>query len=134
MTQATLLSSLQEAIITRLQGDATLGSMVNGIFDDVPQGTTLPYVTLASQRVANRSSVTGLTTEISMTLTIWSDYAGQKEGLDIAAQVQSLLTPDALSLPTGTLYSLILRGQSADTLRDGATRRVQLSYEAVVGL
>jgi hypothetical protein len=101
MTMATMTAALQRACVTHLNQDTDLMSRITGVFDDVPQGTALPYLTFANSVVTDRATRHLDIAEVALTLHIWSDYAGRKQILELMERVETLLQRDALILESG---------------------------------
>ncbi len=125
---------LQQAIHAKLSVDATVLARLDGprIFDDVPQGSAFPYVTLAAFTARDWASGTEPGTEISFTIHVWSRGAGHKQSHQIADAVREALHDASLTLSDHTLVNL--RHESSDTRRerDGDTYRAILRFRAVL--
>ena len=50
--------ALQERIYSTLNGDSTLGALITGVFDGVPDGQTLPIVVIGEQTSNDNGSKT----------------------------------------------------------------------------
>ena len=49
---------LQEALYSRLNGDSTLGALITGVFDAVPDDTALPIVIIGPTTTSDDGSKT----------------------------------------------------------------------------
>ena len=80
---------LQEAVYSALSNDNTLTSTLGaGIFDDVLEGTTYPFVELGNETAIDYSTKDVDGAEFTITLHVWSQYAGAKE----TKQIMTVLT------------------------------------------
>lgn len=94
----TAMLALQEAAVARLRGHAPLVALLGGakIFDDVPQGTAAPYVTVAIES-RDWSSQTSRGHEHRVSLAAWSRERGRRQALEILGACETALaTPMVL--------------------------------------
>lgn len=125
--------ALQSAIYSTLSSNSALTSLLGGvhIYDDIPQETLAPYVTIGQSLVRDWSTGTEDGNEHEITVNMWSKSGGRKEVQDIAEHVRTLLHDQTLSL---TDHSLInLRHFFLDIRRepDGEHYRAILRFRAV---
>lgn len=125
-------TSLQQALISRLQGDATLMNQLAGLYDLPPEEAATPYLAMGDASLQDRSTAAQPIAEITLELQCWSDYAGRAELLAIGAQVETLLTRDALQplLPQGRLISLRLTRSALPAGEYGRPQRAILRVQA----
>lgn len=138
MTVVKLADPVIVAIITRLRADATLRALIVGsttpewgIYDEVPQGKSYPYVQIdtAPETVDDTFSKQGGT--LTLTAHVWSQYSGRKEASDILDRIKDLLHHYALSVSGYTLewcsvdMTDVLRDPDGRTRHGIATIRVQ---------
>lgn len=108
--------AVQGAIYTALGGSS--GFTINGspgttvkVYDKVPAGAAYPYVTLDSQFVNDADFLASRMDERFLYLNVWSapnsnqntSNVGQKEVLEIMAEIDARLHNKRLSLATGTM-------------------------------
>jgi len=98
--------SLQNALYVKLTTDAGLMASLSGIFDHVPEGSPLPYITLAEGNIRDWSSKSHQGQEHLFDIHLWSDKVGGKEIREMADQVNGLLDNAALNLTGHQLVSL----------------------------
>lgn len=128
-TLAEVAGALRASIVALLEGDTVLMARVSGIYDDVPQeGTALPYITISELAIGDRSNLAVRIAETEITLTIWSDYAGGKEALEMAALTEAVVTAAGLPLSAGAVHSVHLKEQRLRVMSDGVTRRLEQRY------
>jgi hypothetical protein len=115
--------SLQQSIFAALAADAALTAVLGAgrIFDDVPQGTALPYVTLGQATLRDASTATEDGTEHVVTVHVWSDARGKKETHAILAAIRAALHDAPPALAGHRLVNL--RHELSEVRRepDGAT-------------
>lgn len=117
--------ALQQAIHAALSADALLASQLGGakVFDDVPQGTALPYVVLTQSTATDWSTGTERGTEHIVTLIVWSRDAGRKASHEILDRIRELLDDQPLALDSHRLVNIrcefcdTRRGADEDTYR-----------------
>ena len=124
---------LQKAIFTALNGNT---SGVNGanvpVYDDVPQGTSYPYVLIGEETTANNGSKTLDGVEHTQTIHVWSQYRGRREIKEIMGSVYENLHNADISVSGATLVNC--RQEFSTTLaeNDGITRHGVMRFRAVV--
>lgn len=123
---------LQQAIYAALNGDATLGAMINGVFDHVPQDTEYPYVTIGEMRASDYSTKTTAGVQIDFSVNVYSRGKGSKSCLDIITRVNDLLHDVDLTL--ATCEHINTRFVSSDIIRrpDGLTYHGVINFRVVV--
>ncbi|MFD6874533.1 MULTISPECIES: DUF3168 domain-containing protein [unclassified Streptomyces] len=96
MTSA--LWPLQRALYGRLTGHTPLTALVTGVYDEVPEDVTCPYVSLGSitEDVDDAHNQRGLETVV--TLDVWSRYAGWAEASHVLAALDEALDRQPLTV------------------------------------
>ncbi|WP_062381981.1 DUF3168 domain-containing protein [Pseudomonas abietaniphila] len=109
--------ALQKAIYEKLSA-----SLSAPVFDDVPDDTPFPYVTLDYEAVDNTTPISGKRRENRLFyLSIWSDYQGQAEVKRINGEIVDALDEVALPLATGTAVSVRVIRTETNREPDGKT-------------
>ncbi len=126
------LEQLQPAIVAKLKGDATLMGMITGVFDHVPQGQAFPYIQVGEATETPRNTFGRKGREATLTIHIYSQYQGFKEGLQIYSKVDDLLDGEPLQLSTFQLVFLQNDGTNTIIGPDGITRQIPVQYRAFV--
>jgi hypothetical protein len=108
--------SVQKAVYARLQPVLAALSPAVAIYDAAPTGAAYPFVEFARHILNQADGFDYEVTEDQITLAVYSDYAGQKQVLDILAAIRTELHDARLVLDTGQAISC--RYQRADTARD----------------
>lgn len=110
-----------------LTGDSTLIGMlaphprpgagkIGGVYDGAPEGATYPYVDLGEAIETARNRHGGYGADVVVTLHVWSEQRGYKEGLDIVARLRRLLDHRPLTVEGHQVVSV--RHEQTLTLRD----------------
>lgn len=81
--------------------DALVAGLSVPVFDHVPQGQAAPFVALSAQDVADRDIYASRGWLHVLSLNVWSQHRGQKQVLDILAEIDAALHDVSLSLDTG---------------------------------
>lgn len=85
-------SPLLAAVYTRLNSDATLTTTIGAsVYDDVPIAAEPPYVTIGETTEVPRDTMGRTGRDMTLTVHVWSDYAGMKEVGDVQDRVDDLL-------------------------------------------
>jgi hypothetical protein len=124
--------NLASAVYSRLTGDTTLMSIVEGVYDDVPQDTEYPYVVIGEETTINNGSKTLDGQEYTITIHVWSRYRGFKETKQIMERIYTLLHNYALAVTGASLVNL--RQEFTSTLMDadGLTRHGIIRFRAAI--
>ena len=94
----TPLGPVQAAMYGVLIGDATLGALISGVFDEVPEGTPRPYMVIGEALETPANSHDRFGRETVETLHVWSDHRGFSQVSEIAARVVALLDHQPLTI------------------------------------
>ena len=129
--------SLQQSVFSALTADAALTALLGAdrIYDDVPQGSPLPYLTLGQSTVRDWSTGgdpgTDDGNEHVLTLHVWSDARGKKQASEIIGAVRTALHDQPLTLVGHRLVNL--RHEFSEARRDpeGATIHAIARFRAV---
>jgi len=105
------LLALQKAIYDRLSQALTCT-----IYDSVPQGAAMPYVTIGEDTAIDWSTKLENGQEVTHTLHIWSDYEGAKEVKQITDEVVQAITFQPLELEG--FYMVIAMLDMTEVIRD----------------
>lgn len=115
--------ALQQSIYAALAADAALTTLLGAprIFDDVPQKSDFPYLTLGQSSVRDWSTGTESGDEHILTVHVWSRASGRKQTHEIMGALKSALHNRALTLAGHRLVNL--RHEFSDARRepDGET-------------
>jgi len=115
--------SLQQSIFAALTADTALTALLGPgrVFDDVPQGAALPYVTLGQVTLRDASTATEEGAEHSITVHVWSDARGKKETHAILAAIRGAVHDRPLALTGHRLVNLRHELSEVRRALDGAT-------------
>ena len=133
MTYA-LAPKLQKAVYQALVADTALKARIgDAIYDAVPAGQTpSTYISLGPEDVRDWSDKSAFGARHDFTISVVTEAAGFQFAKSIAADVADALADASLPLERGTLVSLTFRRGRAVRLEDGAIRRIDLSFRALV--
>ena len=123
---------LQQTIFIPLNGDATLGALITGVYNHVPADTPLPYIVLGKTTYQDYSTVTTNQFETHFTLHIFSREAGNKEGQEIMERVHTLLHDTNPAMTGYTLVNLRFVSSDIQLEDDGVTYHATMRLRAVV--
>ena len=123
---------LQKAIHAVLAADVGITTLLGGpkIFDDVPRGAELPYVTIGKSVVRDWSTGTEDGHEHLLTISVWSRANGEREVHHMTAAIEAVLKDANLSLPAARLINLRLEFFEVRRESDGETARGIMRFRA----
>tara|TARA_Y100001973_G_C5099410_1_gene281836 strand:+ start:381 stop:782 length:402 start_codon:yes stop_codon:yes gene_type:complete len=123
---------LQEAIFSRLNGDSTLGDLITGVFDGVPDDTALPIVVIGPSTTSDDGSKTLDARDYIFNVDVFSDYRGMKETKNILQRVYTLLHEVDVSVSGANLIDLRCEFSSEVLENDGVTRHGVMRFRAFI--
>jgi hypothetical protein len=125
--------SLQQSVFATLTADTAVTALLGAdrIYDDVPQGSPKPYLTLGQSTVRDWSTGTEAGNEHLLTLHVWSDARGKKQASEIADAIRMALHDQPLTLVGHRLVNL--RHEFSESRRDpdGSTIHATVRFRAV---
>lgn len=105
------LLPLQKAIY-----DCLKASLTCPVYDHVPDGAAMPYVTLGEDTAVDWSTKLEPGMEVTHTLHVWSDYNGMAEVKQIIDKIVQTLTANPLTIEG--FFVVVAMLDMVDTLRD----------------
>ena len=124
--------ALQTTIYNALNVSAVTTTLSCGVYDEVIEGNTYPFITLGEETTIDYSTKTATGSETTINIHIWSQYKGSKQTKEIMDKVHDLLHDSNLSV---TGFNLInLRFEYSDIMRDpdGITRHGVMRFRAII--
>ena len=103
-----------------------------GVYDEVIEGNTYPFIALGEETAIDYSTVDLNGGEHTLTFHIWSEYNGAKECKQIMDRIHDLMHNHSLSVSGFNLINL--RFEFSDILRDpdGVTRHGVMRFRAII--
>tara|TARA_R100001510_G_C7656992_1_gene217901 strand:- start:2610 stop:3008 length:399 start_codon:yes stop_codon:yes gene_type:complete len=123
---------LQEALYSRLNGDGTLGGLVEGVFDGVPDDNTLPIVTLGEGTTTDNAMKDLDARDYVFNIDVYSSYRGMKETKTIMQRVYELLHDHSLSVSGANLITLRCEFTTQVIEGDGVIRHGIMRFRAFI--
>ena len=122
---------LQSAIYTALNVPAITTTLVCGVYDEVIEGNSYPFITLGEETAIDYSTNNLVGAETTINIHIWSRYKGSKQTKEIMDKVHDLLHDVSLTVSGVNLINL--RFEYSDILRDpdGITRHGVMRFRAI---
>ena len=110
--------ALQQSVYATLTADPQITTLLGGarIYDDVPQKSEFPYLTLGQSSVRDWSTGTEAGDEHLLTLHVWSRAGGRKQTHEIMGALKAALHNRALTLQGHQLIDI--RHEFSDARRD----------------
>ena len=126
---------LQKAVYTALTGASITdynGDAITGVFDDVPENTTYPYIRIGEETATDSSAKDKDIFEHTLTIHIWSQYRGNRDIKEIMKQVHDTLHDSSLSVTGASMVNMRQEFQTTLLEGDGITRHGVMRFRAVV--
>lgn len=123
--------ALQSAIYSALNVSAITTTLSCGVYDEVIEGNSYPFITLGEETVTDYSTKNLVGAETTVNIHIWSRYKGSKETKQIMDKVHDLLHDVSLTVSGVNLINL--RFEFSDIMRDpdGITRHGVMRFRAI---
>ena len=124
--------ALQEALYSRLNDDSTLGALVTGVVDAVPDDTALPIAVIGPSTSTDDATKTLDARDYVFNVDVWSNYRGMKETKNIVKQVYSLLHDYALTVSGASMVNLRCEFTTELLEDNGVTRHGVMRFRAFI--
>ncbi|WP_448208483.1 DUF3168 domain-containing protein [Azospirillum sp. sgz302134] len=111
--------------------DALAGALGVPVYDDVPQGAAMPYVAIGDSTIAPASTKTDDGEEHSLTLHVWSQYAGRREVKELLGAIKAALHNRPLPVAGNALVRLRFDFASDFADADEQTRHGVIRFAAL---
>jgi len=124
--------ALQTSIYNALNVSAITTTLACGVYDEVIEGNTYPFISLGEETTIDYSTMTAVGSETTINIHIWSQYKGSKQTKEIMDKIHDLLHDINLTV---TGFNLInLRFEYSDIMRDtdGVTRHGVMRFRAII--
>lgn len=132
MTTIDPVWELQKSLYSALSGDATLMAMISGVFSHVPQDTAFPYIKFDNISAKDWSTKSNIGIQASLPIFVFSQALGDKEVLNIMAEVKRILDDARLSMSGCTMVGLKFSDVRVSQLNDGVTWQAVGNFTAMV--
>lgn len=127
---AFLAAPLQQAIFNQLERDETLGGLLRGIHDAVPEGAELPYLMMGEASAEGAALKDVEATAVTVVLFVLSDEPSQMQAKELMAAVDDCVNRFCPHVPGARCGEMSL--QSAAVVRQvsesGSRYRGRLTY------
>ena len=123
--------ALQSSIYTALNVSAITTTLACGVYDEVVEGNSYPFITLGEETAIDYSTNNLVGAETTINVHIWSRYKGSKETKEIMDKIHDLLHDVSLTVSGVNLINL--RFEYSDIMRDpdGITRHGVMRFRAI---
>ena len=123
--------ALQSSIYTALNVYAITSTLACGVYDEVVEGNSYPFITLGEETAIDYSTNNLVGAETTINIHIWSRYKGSKQTKEIMDKVHDLLHDVSLTVSGVNLINL--RFEYSDIMRDpdGITRHGVMRFRAI---
>ena len=125
--------ALQQALYAAVTGSASLSALIGPprVYDDVPQGTPFPYLTLGQSTLRDWSTGTDDAEEHILTLHVWSRAGGRKVMHEVMDALRATLHDQPLVLSGHRLVNIRHEISEARRDPDGETYHGIVRFRAV---
>ncbi len=122
--------ALQKTLYRVLVSDTELVAKLGGpqIYDDVPQSTTFPYVTIGQMVSRDWSTSTESGLEHRFSLHVWSRKRGKAETFEIISAIREAIDNNSIELSGHVLVNLHCEATEVMRTADGETLHGILRY------
>ena len=123
--------ALQSSIYTALNVSAITSTLACGVYDEVVEGNSYPFITLGEETAIDYSTNNLVGAETTINIHVWSRYKGSKQTKQILDKIHDLLHDVSLTVSGVNLINL--RFEYSDIMRDpdGITRHGVMRFRAI---
>ena len=128
--------ALQQSIFTKITSgtltDVAGTSITTKVFDDVPEGTSYPYVIIGEETATNFGTKDKDANEHTLTIHVWSQYRGRKEIKNIMSQIYTILHNTDITVSGASLVNISHEFEQTLLEADGITRHGVMRFRVVI--
>lgn len=126
--------ALQRAVFELLTVDTQLIGRLGGahVYDAVPRRQARPYVSFGRSRVTDWSTGDDVGGQHTLTLHVWTDGPGRRQALEIADDVERVLTDAPFPVADHCLVAFLRTGFETERLSDREIIRASLRFRALL--
>jgi len=123
--------ALQSSVYTALNVCAITSTLSCGVYDEVVEGNSYPFITLGEETAIDYSTNNLVGAETTINIHVWSRYKGSKQTKQILDKIHDLLHDVSLTVSGVNLINL--RFEYSDIMRDpdGITRHGVMRFRAI---
>ncbi len=123
--------ALQSSIYSALNVSAITSTLSCGVYDEVVEGNSYPFITLGEETAIDYSTNNLVGAETTINIHVWSRYKGSKQTKQILDKIHDLLHDVSLTVSGVNLINL--RFEYSDIMRDpdGITRHGVMRFRAI---
>ena len=123
--------ALQSSIYSALDVSAITTTLACGVYDEVVEGNSYPFITLGEETAIDYSTNNLVGAETTINIHVWSRYKGSKQTKQILDKIHDLLHDVSLTVSGVNLINL--RFEYSDIMRDpdGITRHGVMRFRAI---
>lgn len=124
--------AVQNAVIDALKASAPLLALVKGVFDNVPQSTAFPYVTVGEDNHTEWDTDEIIGSDCSITVHTWSRKRGRGETKNIQGHIYNALHRAELSHAGYRFDSVNFETSNSFMDADGLTRHGVQTFRVLI--
>lgn len=125
-------TALQTAIYVALSNDAPLSALVMGVYDDVPQSSAFPYVTIGEDVHTEWDTDTSSGSDATITIHAWSRAPGRKETKQIQGAIYDALHRSNLAVTGYATVGVDWQQSESFIDADGETRHGVQTFRVIL--
>jgi len=91
------------------------------VYDHVPQDSSYPYVSFGPFDANNADYLSDRKEEVSIYLSVWSEYRGQTEVMQIMSDIYTALHGKKPAMSAGRIVRILVRSRESNLEPDGVT-------------
>ena len=131
---AFLADSLQKAVFSVLKANTALMARLDGVYDRPPSGRGGVYAIFGGVATSQYDVSDRLGTQISFTISLWSEEISQIEVHELMAMIDACLQSGKLQIQGGELHRLTFQNASVDRSYYNAASQLngRMTYRATV--
>jgi hypothetical protein len=124
--------AVQGVVYNTLFADAPLNALIQGVFDDVPQHQTFPYVSIGESTHNQDDTVGTLGDVASIIVHSWSRARGKKETKQIQGAIYDALHRKSATYTGYDIIGIDWEGSQSFTDADGLTRHGVTTFKILL--
>lgn len=124
--------AVQTVVYQKLTESAALMSLVNGVFDEVPEYTDAPYITIGESTHNQDDTDTSLGDNATITINTWSEGRGKKETKTIQGAIYDAMHRVSASYAGYDIIAIDWENSQSFMDQDGLTRHGVQTFRILI--
>lgn len=126
------ITAVQQALYSKLSGDAVLMDMVEQVYDTAPQQSAFPYIVVGDVSQEAIPAINCALWRVNLVLDVWTEAGGRKTALTILERLKMLLHHGSMVISGFTLMEMRAENAACELTHDATRILGSIELELIV--